>query len=272
MNTTAPATISLTTDGPVAHLVIDNTARANALNRSMLDLLAHHLDAVARDRDIAAVVLAGAGANFSAGLDIAEICEPPAESIEEEFVRVEEALARCPKPTIAAVRGHCVGGGTQLAVACDLRVASATARFAITPAKLGLVYPTSSIDRLVSIVGPAATKRLIFTADTITATTALNYGLVTDVVDDQEFDATVDRIAATVAARSPLTIAAAKQMTDQAASEGRVSDELHRHWQAVPNPDLGVGLAAFVARVEPEFGTSPNEQGKVLSTNASDIA
>lgn len=272
MAATPPATISLDVDDAIAHIVIDNTARANALNRSMLDTLAGHLDTVAQRTDVSVIVLSGAGPNFCAGLDISEIAERPTSRIEEEFVRVEETLARCPKPTIAAIRGHCVGGGTQLAVACDLRIASVAASFAITPAKLGLIYPTSSIDRLVRIIGPAATKRLIFTADAITAPMALHYGLITDIVDEQALDTTAHRIATTIATRAPTTIAAAKQMTDEAAVNGRVTDELHRRWQSAPNPDLGVGLAAFAARADPVFGTSTTELGKVFSTNASDIA
>ncbi|SDX36952.1 Enoyl-CoA hydratase/carnithine racemase [Saccharopolyspora shandongensis] len=270
MASTPPATVSLDVDGAIARIIIDNAARANALNRSMLDGLAGHLDTAARRADVSVIILSGAGPNFCAGLDISEIAERPVAGIEEEFVRVEEILAGCPKPTIAAIRGHCVGGGAQLAVACDLRITSEQAKFAITPAKLGLIYPTSSLDRLVRIIGPAATKRLIFTADAITASTALHYGLVTDVVDEEELDAAAHRIAATIATRAPTTIAAAKQMTDEATVNGRVTDELHRRWQSAPNPDLGVGLAAFAARAQPVFGAATNDPRKV--PNASDIA
>ncbi|MDA3644111.1 enoyl-CoA hydratase/isomerase family protein [Saccharopolyspora indica] len=272
MSPTPRATVSLDVDGPIARLTIDNTARANALNRSMLEALAEHLAAVARRAEVSVIVLSGAGPNFCAGLDISEIAERPAARIEEEFARVEEILAGCPKPTIAAIRGHCVGGGTQLAVACDLRITSERASFAITPAKLGLIYPTSSIDRLVRIIGPAATKRLIFTGEAITASTALHFGLVTDVVGEEVLDAAAHRIAATIATRAPTTIAAAKQMTDEAAANGRVTDELHRHWQSAPNPDLGVGLAAFAARAEPVFGAPTNDTRKAVPTDASDIA
>ncbi|MEU6263150.1 enoyl-CoA hydratase/isomerase family protein [Saccharopolyspora shandongensis] len=270
MASAPPATVSLDVDGAIARIIIDNAARANALNRSMLDELAGHLDTAARRADVSVIILSGAGPNFCAGLDISEIAERPVARIEEEFVRVEEILAGCPKPTIAAIRGHCVGGGVQLAIACDLRITSEQASFAITPAKLGLIYPTSSLDRLVRIIGPAATKRLIFTADAITASTALHYGLVTDVVDEEELDAAAHQIAATIATRAPTTIAAAKQMTDEAAVNGRVTDELHRRWQSAPNPDLGVGLAAFAARAKPVFGAATNDPRKVF--NASDIA
>ncbi|MDI3403228.1 enoyl-CoA hydratase/isomerase family protein [Streptomyces cavernicola] len=255
MASTSPATVSLAVDRTVARVTIDNPTRANALNRSMLKALGDHLGTVTRRRDVSVVVLTGAGPNFCAGLEISEISERPAARIEEEFVRVEEVLAGCPKPTIAAIRGHCVGGGTQLAAACDLRIASTQAGFAITPAKLGLIYPASSIDRLVRIIGPAATKRLIFTADAITASTALHYGLVTDVVEEEALDATVHRMAATIASRAPNTLTAAKQMTDEASANGRVSGELHRRWRTAPNHELGIGLAAFAARAEPVFGT-----------------
>ncbi|MGW4125985.1 enoyl-CoA hydratase/isomerase family protein [Nocardia sp. NPDC004711] len=255
MSTPHP-TVLLTLDGAIAQITIDNRARANALNRAMLAALGAHLATVTQNADVLAVVLTGAGPNFSAGLDISEISESSDTSIEDDFVRIEETLAGCPKPTIAAIRGHCVGGATQLAAACDLRIASEQATFAITPAKLGIVYPTRSIDRLVRIIGPAATKRLIFTADTVTAKVAMHYGLVTDVVADDALATATTRLAATIASRAPITIAAAKQMADEAAAHGRVTDELHHRWLSTPNPDLSIGLAAFAARTEPVFGTS----------------
>ncbi|AQA23243.1 enoyl-CoA hydratase/isomerase family protein [Rhodococcus sp. MTM3W5.2] len=179
----------------------------------------------------------------------------------DEFVRVEEALARCPKPTVAAIRGHCIGGGAQLAIACDLRIAAEGAQFAITPAKLGLIYPAPSVERLVRTVGPAATKRLLLTSDTIDTATALRFGLVTDVVAATDFDAAIRRIAATIASRAPATVAAAKQMVDDTATRGGVSDELSCRWTTRPNPDLAIGLAAFADRRTPDFagpGAAPS--------------
>lgn len=237
----------------VARITIDNPRRANSLTRPMLGELRDCLDAVDQNPQVRVIVLAGAGKSFCAGLDIAGIAAGDPHSIEHEYVGVEEALGRCAKPTIAAIRGHCIGGGTQLAIACDLRVAADTARFAITPAKLGLIYPPDSIDRLTRVIGPAATKRLLFTADPITADAALAYGLVTDVVPEPDLDGLVDRLAATIARRSPVTIAAAKEMTNEAAARGEVSAPLRRRWRDEPNADLPAGLAAFAAKTAPVF-------------------
>ncbi|BBX31619.1 enoyl-CoA hydratase/isomerase [Mycolicibacterium mageritense DSM 44476 = CIP 104973] len=256
MNTTPNGAVALTVDDGIATITIHNAARANALTREMLTAMGGHLDAVERNPAVAVVVLTGAGGNFCAGLDISEFAHSHERRLEDDFVTIEEKLARCRKPTIAAVAGHCIGGGTQLAVACDLRIAAEQASFAITPAKLGLVYPSSSIDRLVRIIGPAATKRLIFTADPLTASTARQYGLITDIAPEAEFDAVVRRIASTIATRSPMTLAAAKQMTDEAAAHGRVSDQLDRHWRTMPNPDLVAGLAAFTAGRTAQFRTT----------------
>ncbi|MFE7711413.1 enoyl-CoA hydratase/isomerase family protein [Streptomyces sp. NPDC057486] len=245
--------VSMAVNDAIATLTIDNRTRANALTRSMLDALAGHLRNLDVRSDVAVVVLAGAGSNFCAGLDITEITAGRRARIVDDFIEVEDALAHCSKPTIAAVQGHCIGAGVQLAIACDLRIAARTARLAITPAKLGLVYPARSIERLVGTVGPAVTKRLLFTADMITADTALGSGLITDVVAEDEFDMAVARLAATVASRSPTTIAAAKQMTDHAASHGHVSSALHQRWRNGLDTDLAIGLAAYAAKRTPEF-------------------
>lgn len=255
MTNALQATVTMTVADHIARIVIDNPGRVNTLTRSMLHEMHCHLDEIAGRPDVRAVILTGAHGNFCAGLDISAITAGADDSIEHDFVDVEAALARCPKPTVAAIDGHCVGGGTQLAVACDLRIASCAARLAITPAKLGIVYPPDSIERLTDVIGPAATKRLLFTADTITADTALHYGLVTDVVPAADLGAVVDRLAATIAARSPITVAAAKQMTD-AAARGEVTDTLRGHWRTVPNPDLPIGLAAFADKRAPVFRVS----------------
>ena len=254
MTDTLHAAVTMTVADHIARIVIDNRRRANALTRPMLTELRAHLDTITRRPDIRVAILSGAGHNFCAGLDISAITANAHDSIEHDFVDVEAALAQCPKPTIAAIEGHCFGGGTQLAVACDLRIAAHTARFAITPAKLGLIYPADSIERLTTVIGPAATKRLLFTADAITADTALAFGLVTDVASEADLDAAADRMAGTIATRSPVTIAAAKQMTDSAARSA-LTDTLRLHWQTTPNLDLPVGLAAFAAKAAPTFPT-----------------
>jgi enoyl-CoA hydratase/carnithine racemase len=245
--------VDLLVDEGIATITIDNVRRANALTKPMLDQLRNHLQAVSHAPNVAAVVLRGAGDNFSAGLDISCISTRPTDRIEDAFADVERLLAQCPRPVVAAIRGHCIGGGAQLAAACDIRVAAEGSQFAITPAKLGLIYPSSSIERLVRTIGPAVTKRLIFTADTIDGPTALRYGFVTDLVSADSFEATVRSLAATIAARAPSTLRAAKEMAGEATRHGQVSDDLRNTWRTAPNPDLAIGLSAFAQKRPPVF-------------------
>lgn len=117
----------------------------------------------------------------AAGADIASLRDPAGRP-QALAVRAEEALAAFPRPTLAAVRGYCVGGGSQLAAACDLRFAEEGASFGVTPAKLGIVYPSSSTRRLVALVGPAAAKFLLFSGELIGTERALRTGLVDEVL------------------------------------------------------------------------------------------
>ncbi|GAA4805058.1 enoyl-CoA hydratase/isomerase family protein [Tomitella cavernea] len=225
------AAVTLSVEQNLARVTINNPQHANSLTRPMLTELREHIATVATAPRIRAVIVTGAGANFCAGLDITGIRAGAPDSIEHDYVAVEKALAECPKPTIAAIRGHCIGGGTQLAVACDLRIAADTARFAIAPAKLGLVYPP----------------------DPIAASTALHYGLITDVCADTELDDVACRMATVIATRSPVTIAAAKQMIDDVTAHGAIREEVRSHWRRTHNADLPVGLAAFAAKTAPDF-------------------
>ncbi|CAM5633389.1 Fatty acid oxidation complex subunit alpha [Streptomyces antimycoticus] len=142
------------------------------------------LDALAGDPGVRALVLAGEGGTFCAGADISTLQGSPVEA-QRLAVAAEEALAAFPRPTLAAVRGHCVGGGAQLAAACDLRFAEQGALFGATPARLGIVYPASATRRLVSLVGPATAKYLLF-GELIDAERALRTGLVDEVLPEGE--------------------------------------------------------------------------------------
>jgi enoyl-CoA hydratase/carnithine racemase len=133
----------------VATVVVHHPAKRNAMTAAMWRALPPLLDTLAADPDVRALVLTGEGGTFCAGADISTLQGSPREA-QELAVAAEEALAAFPKPTLAAVRGHCVGGGAQLAAACDLRFAQQGALFGVTPAKLGIVYPASSTRRLVS--------------------------------------------------------------------------------------------------------------------------
>nr|BFE80892.1 hypothetical protein GCM10020093_034930 [Planobispora longispora] len=146
------------------------------------------------------------------------------------------------------IEGFCVGGGCQLALACDLRLAAADARFAITPARLGLVYPRSSTRRLVEHVGPSAAKLLLYSADQIDAGHALRIGLVDEVLPPGALADRVYGLARTMASRSQLTLTASKEIVDGHADEARF-----RQWQKESAAELAEGVSAFLERPPPRF-------------------
>jgi len=170
--------------------------------------------------------------------------------------RAEEALAAFPKPTIAAIRGVCVGGGVQLAVACDLRIATSSARLGVTPAKIGVVYPPRTTARLTAMVGPAAAKRLLFTGDLISAQEAWRIGLVDEPVPDESLEAAVDELLTTMMSRSQLSLCSAKAIVDVAARhgmDGAVAQAVPWQREMLAASDTREGIAAFVERRTPRF-------------------
>jgi len=253
---TGEPSIDLTVSGHTATIVISNPTRRNAMTVEMWRRLPDLLDAAAADPAVRALVLTGAGPTFSAGADLNGVHDMV--GADGPHTAAEERLAAFPKPTIARVRGHCVGGGCQLAVACDLRVAAVDARFAVPPARLGIVYPASTTRRLAGLVGPSAAKLLLFTADQISAARAAQIGLVDEVVAVDDLDAHVARLVDTIAQRSQLTIAAAKETIDLAVA-GRSSPEREAFWEAEMHRagDVAEGVAAFLDRRLANFTWNP---------------
>ncbi|GAA0718108.1 enoyl-CoA hydratase/isomerase family protein [Dactylosporangium roseum] len=232
----ATGQLALGVAGPVVTIVITNPAKRNAMTGDMWRALPPLLDGLRDDPSVKVVVLTGAGGTFCAGADIAEAAALARDGDESIAVRAERALADFPKPTIAAIEGYCVGGGCQLAVACDLRFAAADARFGSTPAKLGIVYPPSTTRRLAALVGPARAKLLLFGAELIDAPAALRIGLIDGIGED------AGAVARTLAQRSQLTIHAAKAVVDG------------RKPPAQDEKELAEGVAAFTAKRAPDFG------------------
>ncbi|MEU6770002.1 enoyl-CoA hydratase/isomerase family protein [Streptomyces sp. NPDC046759] len=234
-------------EGAVATVVIRNPAKRNAMTAQMWRQLPPLLESFAGDPGVRALVLTGEGGTFCAGADISTLQGSPAQA-QALAVAAEEALTAFPKPAVAAVRGHCVGGGAQLAAACDLRLAEEGALFGVTPARLGIVYPASSTRRLVSLVGPATAKYLLFTAELIDAGRALATGLVDEILPEGELDKRVAELTRILVSRSQLTQAAAKEFTD-----GRTDRDAHWAERAAAGPDTAEGVAAFLERRQPRF-------------------
>ncbi|WP_336323609.1 enoyl-CoA hydratase/isomerase family protein [Streptomyces lavendofoliae] len=231
----------------VATVVISNPAKRNAMTAGMWRALPGLLDSLAADPRVRVLVLTGAGTTFCAGADIGSLREPGDEQ-QSLAVRAEEALAAFPKPTLAAVRGYCVGGGSQLAAACDLRFAEEGALFGITPAKLGIVYPSSSTRRLVSLVGPSAAKYLLFSGELVDAARALRTGLVDEVLPAGELGGRVAEFTRVLVSRSLLTQAAAKEF-----AAGRTDRDAYWAEQALGSGDTAEGVTAFLERRAPRF-------------------
>ncbi|NJP65783.1 enoyl-CoA hydratase/isomerase family protein [Streptomyces spiramenti] len=242
-----PAVLSHVADG-VATLTLRNPAKRNALTPAMWRALAGLVRELADDPAVRVLVLTGHGGTFSAGADIAALRSGTAPR--ELASAAEEALAAFPGPTLAVIRGHCVGGGCQLAVACDLRFASEDALLGVTPARLGLVYPPGATARLARLVGPATAKYLLFSAELMGARRALACGLLNEVLAATELADRVAAFTATLAARSLLTQRAAKEFVDH----GPDGAHLER-WARPGNAEreLAEGVAAFTERREPRF-------------------
>ncbi|MFF9350632.1 enoyl-CoA hydratase/isomerase family protein [Streptomyces sp. NPDC014734] len=247
MERTEPGLEHTVADG-VATVVIGNPAKRNAMTAAMWRALPVLLDRLAADDTLRVLVLTGAGNTFCAGADISSLRDPSADP-QALAVAAEEALAAFPRPTLAAIRGHCVGGGSQLAAACDLRFAEEGASFGVTPARLGIVYPASSTRRLVALTGPATTKHLLFSGELIDTARALRTGLVDEVLPVGGLDARVDAYTRTLTARSRLTQAAAKEFAD-----GRRDRDAYWAEQARRSGDTAEGVAAFLERRAPRFG------------------
>ncbi|MEB3372227.1 enoyl-CoA hydratase/isomerase family protein [Saccharopolyspora mangrovi] len=243
--------LGLEVDQNVARITIDNSGKRNAMNAAMWHRLPELLAEITDDPQVRVVVLTGAGDAFCAGADISELhrIEGPEGSATEP---AERALLDCPLPTIALINGLCIGGGCQLAAACDLRIAAESARFGITPAKLGVVYPSSSIERLTELVGPSAAKLLLFSADFFDAERALGMRLVDEVVADPA--ARVAELAGTIAGRSQLSVRAAKELVDLAALRQPLGERA-AHWHEVAGEtgETAEGVTAFLERRLPDF-------------------
>ncbi|MDB1089773.1 enoyl-CoA hydratase/isomerase family protein [Streptomyces sp. ACA25] len=235
----------------VATVTISHPSKRNAMTPDMWRRLPGLLSGFAADPAVRMLVLTGAGDTFCAGADIDSLRRDAAPR--ELAAAAEEALAAFPKPTLAVIRGHCVGGGCQLAAACDLRFAAEGAVFGVTPARLGLVYPPSSTQRLVRLVGPSSAKYLLLSAELIGTERALRTGLVDEVWPADALQERVTKFTEVLASRSQLTQSAAKEYADRPASPDRIA-----YWtgQALADGEAAEGVAAFLERRTPRFSWS----------------
>ncbi len=251
-------TLRLTTDGPIATLWIDSPGKRNALSAAMWAQFEPMLAELAADSANTVLVVRGAGGDFSAGADIADLdAILTGESDGGVMTEGENALAAFPKPTIAVIDGYCVGGGWEIAGACDVRICSDRSTFGITPSRLGIVYPRSALERTVRIAGPAVAKHLLFTGELIDATQALAWGLVTKTLPSMGFWDAAGEFVQLFANRSQYSIHAMKEiidaLTSHGADRGADVEEAVARWLATASGDRAIGVEAFLSKRAPSF-------------------
>jgi enoyl-CoA hydratase len=256
------ALVELAVDDHVAVLTLANPERRNVLDVAMATALREAAERSGRDAAIRCVVLTGTGNTFAAGADIAEL---EAASTEENLAYNRQlraavnAVAAIPVPTIAAVNGHALGGGLELACACTLRVASNEAKLGLPEVRLGIIPATGGLARLPRLISPTAAARLVLTGDLITASEAEALGLLNAAVEPQRVREEALTIAARIASAAPLSVRAILDSLRRDAglpiadANLRTEDRLAT---VLASADRREGARAFLERRDPEFSGS----------------
>jgi enoyl-CoA hydratase/carnithine racemase len=247
----------------VVRLRISNPDRRNALDHEILDALAETLPRLNRGIKTRCVLITGAPPVFSAGYDLNSI---PHETFERDaealvahpFHAAMEALAAHPWPTIAALNGHCIGGGLELAISCDLRVAAASAKLGMPPVKLGLVYGHTGLRKFLDTVGLARTKELFLTGRNFEAARAEQIGLVHEVFSDEGFERAAVELAAEIAANAPLSMRGNKRAIEVLNQNPILSEQQEAGLIALrescfSSEDFREGIEAFAEKRKPEW-------------------
>jgi enoyl-CoA hydratase/carnithine racemase len=244
----------------VVRMTIANAAKRNALDHPILDAISATLTRLAgEDSGARCVIVTGAHGMFSAGYDIGEI---PAEEFEERaerlvahpFTEAIDALEAFPYPTLAMLPGHTIGGGLELALACDLRVALDGIKLGMPPAKLGLVYSHTGLRRFIDAIGAARTRELFLLGRYIDAATALQWGLVTRVADGEELEQLTLELAGELAGNAPLSQKGNKRVIAALLSaEGELAEPVERELielrrASFASADMREGMRAFAEK------------------------
>ncbi|HWG95180.1 MAG TPA: enoyl-CoA hydratase-related protein [Mycobacteriales bacterium] len=260
----ASGQLAVTVDDGIATVRLTRPDKHNAVSFAMWHALGRLMPLLADEDDVDVVVLRGTpGGPFSAGADIAEFTtlrsDPDGARRYGEAVEAgEQALIRFPKPTVALVEGFAIGGGTQLAVACDLRVCETGSRFGVTPAKLGIVYALGSTARLVETVGPAWARWILLTGDLLDAATALRIGLVHELCAPGEVEERAYALARTLASRARVSLVGGKEMVARAVAGRLEEDEEVQalYAQSWTSAEYAEGVQAFLAKRAPDFAAA----------------
>lgn len=250
------------TDGPIGWITFNNPSRHNAVSMAMWEGLADIVGDFGRDTAVRVIVLKGAGDKaFVSGADISEFEEkrssPEAIRVyNEASAKANDALQHVGKPTLAMIRGYCIGGGVAVALSCDMRIAADSAMFGVPAAKLGLGYELKGVRKLVETVGPAFAKEIFFTARQFTAVEALAMGLLNRSVPDGQLEAYVRDCAQTIAANAPLTVASIKTIVGEVLKDASRRDEALCQQmvdRCFGSDDYVEGRTAFMEKRKPMF-------------------
>jgi enoyl-CoA hydratase/carnithine racemase len=248
-------------DGQVLHIRFNNPGKHNALSVDMWEAVPPLLEKAAKDDSVRMVVLSGEGGkSFVSGADISQFEDMRAA---KEAVKKYEAMAEAAlqgiyefeKPTVACIQGYCIGGGVNVAICCDIRIASADSTFAIPAAKLGLGYRYSAMKNLTDLVGPGHAKDIFFTARRLDAAEALRIGLINRVADADKLDALLAEYTTAICQNAPLTIKAGKRIIRDVLKTEDADMELARKLilDCFESDDYAEGRRAFMEKRKPAF-------------------
>lgn len=247
----------------VARLRIDNPDKRNALDHDVLNGIAAALPELDRGIEVRCVLITGEPPVFSAGYDIGSLPDDSFERDAEALVAhpyhaAMTALASHPWPTVAAINGHCLGGGLELAITCDLRICAAGAKLGMPPAKLGLIYGHTGLRKFIEVIGVPRTKELFLTGRNLSAARAEEVGLVNQVVGDGELEDAGVELAAEIAANAPLSMRGNKRVIQTLANNPALSEEQERELvelreSCFSSADLREGIRAFAEKRKPRW-------------------
>ena len=256
--------IEFTREGPVATLTVRRAAKKNAFTEAMWRALHDNCSALAAEQGrpgaARVLLLQGEPGAFCAGADIEELAgmlrKPAVLAANNAIVaEAQQALQRLPLPTLALIDGPCFGGGFGLAAACDFRIGTPRSSFAVTPARLGLLYSVEDTRRLLSLLGPARTRRLLLRGERLDAAAALAWGVLDALAEPETLAATGAQWAADLAAQSPTSMAGIKATLGLVGGYGDIDEAQVRATfdAAFTGPDFAEGAAAFLQRRAPRF-------------------
>jgi enoyl-CoA hydratase/carnithine racemase len=250
--------------GAIATVILNRPQSHNAINMGMYRELPDLVATLDKDPEVKVVVLRGAGEkSFASGADITEFereraSAAAARNYNEKVAAAERAIEGLSKPTIAMIHGYCIGGGAGLALACDLRFADLRARFAITPAKLGLVYSLESTKRVVDLAGPSRAKWILMSGQHLQAQRAWELGLFDELVEPAGLESYTYEFAELITTRAQFSVRMGKEIVRRVVS-GQVDDDeatTEIRNSSFDTEDYAEGVKAFLAKRQPEFSWS----------------